>query len=238
MSPIGSVGRSVRGRRLPDAIPDSAIHQYSMEITDGDTLIDLIGDADLTEAESGPQQVSNNFKGGVAVDFSGGGGYDRPVPSGLEQDGQYTFACTIEVFGINNSTFDTVWMAQTDGEERTGSKLSSGGSDDFTVNMRPRNERDDIVGFEASFDTKYRMHYLVDGQNTSNSEIYGNLTKGTNPDSDNLNDETDETFQLGIEINPNETPAHINGIIDHVVVYDELLDSNGREMDYDAQPWT
>ena len=47
MSPIGSVGRSVRGRRLPDAIPDSGgDHQWNFEEGSATNVKDSIGSLD------------------------------------------------------------------------------------------------------------------------------------------------------------------------------------------------
>ena len=66
MSPIGSVGRSVRGRRLPDAIPDSeGFHQWNYDNWSGTLVPDEIGDldADFTDISTGSDEGAGDTYG-------------------------------------------------------------------------------------------------------------------------------------------------------------------------------
>ena len=82
MSPIGSVGRSVRGRRLPDAIPDSVIEQTDIhfDAMDADSVVtsdglvtawnDQQGVHDLDTA-SASDYASEGINGHPAILFDG-----------------------------------------------------------------------------------------------------------------------------------------------------------------------
>ena len=72
MSPVGSVGRSVRGRRLPDAIPDSGADQeWLVNHGEGSTLDDT-GEASALEGDIvGATWESSGGVDGYHLDFDG-----------------------------------------------------------------------------------------------------------------------------------------------------------------------
>ena len=97
--PIGSVGRSVRGRRLPDAIPDSGLlHRYdwSHDSTTTSTVPDLQGSEDLTGSFT---DLNGSINGIQAGTFDG-------TDDTLDVDFATTVTQPFEVFSVSDSSDD------------------------------------------------------------------------------------------------------------------------------------
>ena len=85
MSPIGSVGRSARGRRLPDAIPDSVTNRWRYNEGSGTTVADSEGDLDLSYTGL-TWEEDGNFEGGRRADSDGIDDYGETASTTLWTD--------------------------------------------------------------------------------------------------------------------------------------------------------
>ena len=232
MSPIGSVGRSVRGRRLPDAIPDSAILQQRWAEGSGTNLEDELGDNDGTR--SGPTWTSDaNLEGGWGLYFDGNDDVvEIDTMPELSTDQDFSVVITVEWDTIQSDEgviwshalgSDDRWeFGITDGE--FGSRWTNDGSNFPSVSASVSRSTDEKTRVGISYDeSRNEMEYHINGDN---------VTSGTN--------QTALSGEVAQRIGSRSSETnHISDVVmDHPIVYDKVLSEEEWAGDYNAQPWS
>jgi len=240
--------RTGDGRILFDrfAIPDSAIYHWMLDEGAGSTAEDSVGtlDADVV----GASWVSGDWEGDYALDGDGSSDYlnvGELGSFGSKIGDGVTILMTIE------TTDDDVYCAGTrDGGvsdmifyltvgNQSGSHDESG---KFGMGIRD-SSRNDVRAYYDGSDVndgdKHRVVMATDGT-SDNTEIWQDGSENTGIDStgsgDDWNDFDDDFYFFGR--NNSGIDGAMDGVIDNIMICDEILSSSEIQDDYDNQPWS
>ena len=234
MSPIGSVGRSVRGRRLPDEakIPESVVNRWPIDEGSGQTAADSVGNDDLSF--NFEQWQSGDWIGGWAKDFDGTD--DRGDAATTAPDGDVALYITISFdsdidsrsyligFGdLTGSANDAIGIefSGTTNELRFAVR-DGGGNFENTTHTLPTTGTYRIVGWFDDSENQIRL--AVDGDQKSSAEVSDSDFSGLG------------TFSVGYERGPDR--SFYGQILDEPMVADTSPSTEELEDDYDRQPWS
>lgn len=225
------------------AIPDSAIHQWTLE-EDTDPFVDSIGSADGTN--NGTTQVSGDYVGGAARAGDGTSQWIRLTPLstwGSEMANDFAIAFTIEttttgfgsIFTGRNSAGNTLgWV-------RFGDSANSAAGELYIL-LRDEDSNDLQVVSDNAYNDGSKYRVVLNKTSGSNIDIYVNgsqepATTITDQGFSNPADFDIDAALFARHSGGGSTSQHLDGTLDNVILANDSWTATEISDDYQNQPW-
>ena len=234
---------------IGSAIPDSAIYHLPILERSDDTIVEELQDEDALAV--GTTNVSNDWWEGYAEE---GDGTDYiewttlPDLAELRQNGDFSILFTVDdltdrgvIFGTRNSANDNNLIILNDDGHfdsdpdvlnlslrgDSGNTVTVSGSTNITDGGRYR-----CVVTCTGMDNVGGWQFFVNGSEESMS------VENDSGEGDSLSDTLDDEVTILAENFAGSIERFVSGIVDNIIVTDDIVDSTTVEDDYNSQPWS
>ena len=246
----GGTWRSLIDGSEVGAIPDSAIYHLPILERSGDTIVEELQDEDA--AAVGTTNVSNDWWEGYAEEGGGSDDYIEwttlPDLAELRQNGDFSILFTVDdltdrgsIFGTRNSTNENNLIITNDDSHFS--------SDPDVLNLTLRGESERSVTVSGSTDItdggRYRCVVTCTGMDdpdgwqffVNGSEESMTVEDGSG-EGDSVPDTLDDEVTILAENSGGSIERFVSGIVDNIIITDDIMDSTTVEDDYNSQPWS
>jgi len=211
-------------------LPGSAVHQWKFDEGSGTTATDSIGSNDGTI--NGATFTSDaNLVGGFGLDFDGNDTVDySTIGSVLAINQDFSVAMTVNLDNLSTEQHFLSHVTSSNDRVEIGTSRNVSGTFAFsTFDGTVRGVRSTTAAQAA------RQRIGVSHDASSNThKIFINGVDETDV-SDRTNLSGDTGFKIGGQSNDTD---HMTGILDNVIVFDEVLSNQQFLDDFNRQPWS
>ena len=216
-----------------DAIPDSAIAQYPIEETGGDTFSDTLGDlADFTVSSNDKFVSDSEFQDGQKLDLTNDYANTNSFWS-FEFDSNWSVGFTVVFDALS---MDDVIFTAGNGNDNYRVGISRD-SDAETIVWGSNVDGDFVNNSKDNFlSTNTKLRFLFGCHEDGTTELWSNASQLTPDGNEEAFAVQDDEVVIGAARSNGDNQSSI--FVDNIIPYNILPNEDLAQQDFNVQPWS